>query len=146
MKKALQLAQKAADIGEVPVGALIVKDGEVLSEAYNLRESLNKPTAHAELLAIEAAAQKLNSWRLIDCTLYVTLEPCPMCAGTIINSRIPNVVYGAKDPKAGAVSSLYELLTDDRLNHKVDVTGGILAEECGQILSQFFKNIRSRKR
>jgi tRNA(adenine34) deaminase len=139
MELALAVAQQAAAENEVPVGALIVREEQIIAEGYNLREQAKNPTAHAELLAITRAAEVLGDWRLEDCTLYVTLEPCVMCAGAIILSRIPRVVYGAYDPKAGAVSSLHQLLTDPRLNHRCDVTGGVLAERCGRILTEFFQ-------
>ena len=139
MRQALGEAQRAAAVGEVPVGALIVADGSVIATAHNQRETLLDPTAHAEMIAITQAAAALGSWRLAACTLYVTLEPCPMCAGAIVQSRIPHVVYGASDPKAGAVDSLYQLLHDDRLNHTADVTRGVLAGQCGEILRQFFQ-------
>jgi tRNA(adenine34) deaminase len=145
MKKALELAGEAAEIGEVPVGAVIVRDREIISESSNLREKSHNPVAHAEILAIQQAAAKLGAWRLEDCTLYVTLEPCPMCAGAIVNSRIPRLVYGATDPKAGAVNSLYQITQDARLNHQVEVVGGVLAEDCGKILSEFFRNLRQQK-
>jgi tRNA(adenine34) deaminase len=139
MQKALELARRAEEQGEVPVGALVVRDNQVISEAYNLREKNKKSTAHAELLAIEAACEKLGAWRLQNCCLYVTLEPCLMCAGAIVQSRLPQVVFGARDPKGGAVVSLYESLTDSRLNHRVQVRSGLLEEECSVILSRFFK-------
>lgn len=139
MRLALDEAQRAAAVGEVPVGALIVSDGSVIASAHNQRETLLDPTAHAEMIAITQAAAALGSWRLAECTLYVTLEPCPMCAGAIVQSRIPYVVYGASDPKAGAVDSLFQLLRDDRLNHTADVTRAVLADQCGEILRQFFR-------
>lgn len=139
LREALRQAAEAAAAGEVPVGAIIVAEGRVLAAARNERESLRDPTAHAEMIAITQAAQSLNAWRLEGCTLYVTLEPCPMCAGAIVQARIPRVVYGAADPKAGAVDSLYQILTDDRLNHRVEVSGGVLAAECGQVLTDFFR-------
>lgn len=139
MEQALAAAQQAASENEVPVGALLIRDGQVLATGYNLREQAKNPTAHAELLAITRAAKALGDWRLEHCTLYVTLEPCVMCAGAILLARIPRVVYGAADPKAGAVNSLHQLLTDPRLNHRCDVTGGVLAERCGRILSEFFQ-------
>ncbi len=142
MALALDLARQAADLGEVPVGSVIVCNRRVISQAFNLRETLHDPTAHAERLAITLAGRALGSWRLEGCTLYVTLEPCPMCAGAIVQSRIPRVVYGAADPKAGACASLYELLTDPRLNHRVLVTAGVLERECGEILSLFFQDRR----
>ena len=144
MQEALKLAQKAADQGEVPVGALVVHDDEIVGKGYNLRESLKNPIHHAEIEAIQSASAKLNRWRLLDCTLYVTLEPCPMCAGAILNARLPKVVFGARDPKAGAVSSLYQLLRDPRLNHRCEVVEGVLADECGAILSEFFRGLRKK--
>lgn len=146
MHKALVLAQKAATKDEVPVGALIVSDqNELISTAFNLKESLQSPLGHAEILALHKAAKKLSSWRLLNCTMYVTLEPCLMCAGTIIQSRLKRLVYGANDPKAGAVTSLYKTLGDSRLNHQVQITSGILQMECGEILSQYFKQKRQDK-
>lgn len=139
MRCALREAKLAAAEHEVPVGAVIVVDGSVIAAAHNQREGLHDPTAHAEMIAITQAAAALGSWRLTGCTLYVTLEPCPMCAGAIIQSRIPRVVYGAADPKAGAVESLYQLLCDDRLNHTSETVRGVLADECGQILREFFQ-------
>jgi len=139
MEKALAAAQQAAAENEVPVGALIIRDEQVLATGYNLREQSKNPTAHAELLAITRAAETLHDWRLEGCTLYVTLEPCVMCSGAILLARIPRVVYGATDPKAGAVNSLHQLLTDTRLNHRCEVSGGILADRCGRILSEFFQ-------
>ncbi len=138
MQRALILAQAAVEVDEVPVGAVIVHHDRIIAEAYNQRETLRDPTAHAEMIAITQAAETLGSWRLDDCTLYVTLEPCPMCAGAIVQARIPTVVFGAADPKAGAVVSLYQLLEDKRLNHRCQVIGGVLQEECGMILSAFF--------
>lgn len=143
MKKALALAQKAAQNGEVPVGAVLVSpQGKILSQAANLRETLTSPLGHAELVALHRAARKQNSWRLEDCTLYVTLEPCIMCAGAIQQSRIGRVVFGAKDAKGGGVQSLYNILQDLRLNHQVQVTSGVLENECSQVLTQFFQNRR----
>ena len=139
MRQAIDLAQQAATEDEVPVGAIIVHRHQVIAAAYNQREQLNDPTAHAEMIAITQAASHLNSWRLEECELYVTLEPCPMCAGAILQSRIPKVYYGASDPKAGAVDSLYNLLTDVRLNHRSQVLGGILGDQCGRLLTQFFE-------
>lgn len=142
MALALAEAEQAAVEDEVPIGAVIVRHGQVLASAHNQREQLRDPTAHAEMIAITQAAAALESWRLEECTLYVTLEPCPMCAGAIVQSRVKRVVYGADDPKAGAVRSLYQILQDTRLNHRVEVTTGILAEECGQVLTQFFQQKR----
>ncbi len=142
MRRALLLAATAASLDEVPVGAVIVREGEIIAEAYNQREQLADPTAHAEMLAITQAAASVGGWRLSDCTLYVTLEPCPMCAGAIVQARMTRVVYGAADPKAGAANSLFRLLDDERLNHRCEVTSGILADECGAILSDFFRRRR----
>ncbi|MGM0554922.1 MAG: tRNA adenosine(34) deaminase TadA [Myxococcota bacterium] len=146
MELALAEAHKAWDLGEVPVGAVVVCDGDVVARGFNRRETWQDPTAHAELIAIRRAAEKLGSWRLVDCTVYVTLEPCPMCAGTIVNARVARVVYGARDPKAGATRSLYALLEDPRLNHRVEVKEFCLAEECGKVLTDFFEEIRQRRK
>ena len=146
MKMALDEAKKAEVLGEVPIGAIIVRNDEVLSRGYNLRETTQNATTHAELSAIQAACREIGSWRLENTTLYVTLEPCPMCAGAILQSRIPRVVYGARDAKGGAVHSLYELLSDARFNHECKVTDGILADECGEILTAFFKALRVRNK
>lgn len=143
MRLALAEAQAAAAEGEAPVGAIVVCHDRIIAAAHNQRETLRDPTAHAEMIAITQAAESLGSWRLEGCTLYVTLEPCPMCAGGIVQARIPRVVYGATDPKAGAVESLYTLLSDARLNHRSQVQGGVLAEPCGKILTDFF---RARRR
>ena len=140
MKMALQQARQALEEEEVPVGAIIVQGGHrVIAAAYNQREQLRDPTAHAEMIAITQAAESLGDWRLEDCTLYVTLEPCPMCAGAILQARIPHVVYGATDPKAGAVNSLFHLLDDQRLNHRCQVIPGLLAAPCGEMLTRFFQ-------
>lgn len=144
MQQALQEAHRAADQGEAPIGAVIVHQARVVAAAHNLREQLRDPTAHAEMIAITQAAEALGGWRLEGCTLYVTLEPCPMCAGAIVQARIPHVVYGAADPKAGAVDSLFALLNDKRLNHRCEVTAGVLAEECGQVLTDFFRARRTK--
>jgi tRNA(adenine34) deaminase len=146
MRRALELAGEAAAMGEVPVGALVVHEDQVIAQAFNLRETLDDPTAHAERLALTLAGRARGTWYLEDCTLYVTLEPCPMCAGAIVLSRIARVVYGAADPKAGACKSLFQLVTDPRLNHRAQVTSGILADECGRILSQFFQGRRASRR
>jgi len=142
MGLALKEAEQALDADEVPVGAVIVHAGRVVGAAHNQREQLRDPTAHAEMIAITQAAGALASWRLEGCALYVTLEPCPMCAGAIVQARLPLVVYGAEDPKAGAVRSLYRLLEDERLNHRCQVVGGVLAERCAQVLTQFFRRQR----
>lgn len=142
MLKAIELAKKAYNIGEIPIGAIVVdKDGNIIGEGYNRRESDNSPTAHAEILAIEAAAKYLGSWRLTDCTLYVTLEPCPMCAGAIINSRIKRVVYGAFDDKGGACTSVVNLF-ELPFNHKPLVRSRVLEKECGELLTSFFEDLR----
>lgn len=146
MKQALEEAQKAAVLGEVPIGAVLVYNGEIIARAHNLRETTQNATTHAELEVIQEACKKIGSWRLENTTLYVTLEPCPMCAGAILQSRVPRVVYGARDMKAGCVDSLYQLLNDARFNHECEVTEGILAEECGQILTDFFRALRDRKK
>jgi tRNA(adenine34) deaminase len=146
MKLALEQAEAAAAADEAPIGAVIVQGDGVLAAARNEREALRDPTAHAEMIAITQAAAALENWRLEGCTLYVTLEPCPMCAGAIVQARIPRVVYGAVDPKAGAVRSLYRLLEDPRLNHRCEVIEGVLAEPCGRALSEFFKRKRVGKK
>lgn len=144
MEAALEEAEQAAAIGEVPVGAVVVRGGLIVARAHNAREIDQDPTAHAELVAMREAARMLRSWRLSGCTLYVTLEPCFMCAGTIVNARVDRVVFGASDPKAGAVGSLYDVLADTRLNHRPEVLGGVLAEPCGDILRSFFRAARRR--
>jgi tRNA(adenine34) deaminase len=152
MEQALREAEAAGREDEVPIGAIIVHepgDGSgprVIGAAHNQREQLRDPTAHAEMLAITQAAEVLSNWRLERCTLYVTLEPCPMCAGAIVLARIPRVVYGAADPKAGAAATLFRLLDDSRLNHRAEVTGGVLGERCGRQLSQFFAGRRGNGR
>jgi tRNA(adenine34) deaminase len=145
MRLALEEARVAAEEDEVPVGAVIVAGGRVIASGHNQREQLNDPTAHAEMIALTQAAANLGSWRLEGCTLYVTLEPCPMCAGAILQARVPFVVWGAADPKAGAVESLYRLFEDARLNHRVEHVGGVLAPDCGRILSDFFRGKRCRE-
>lgn len=142
MRLALREAELAWQENEVPIGAVIVQDERVIAAAHNQREQLRDPTAHAEMIAITQAASALGNWRLERCVLYVTLEPCPMCAGAIVLARIARVVYGAADPKAGAVASLYRLLEDPRLNHNCEVVPGILADTCGQMLTAFFQNQR----
>ncbi|KXA46618.1 MULTISPECIES: tRNA adenosine(34) deaminase TadA [Staphylococcus] len=146
MKLALDEAKKAEAIGEVPIGALIVKDDKIIARAHNLRETIQLPTAHAEHIAIEKAAEAVGSWRLEDCTLYVTLEPCVMCSGAIVMSRIPRVVYGAADPKGGCSGSLMDLLQESRFNHRAEVVSGVLEEECGDMLRNFFKQLRNKKK
>ncbi len=142
MRLALDEAEQALREAEVPIGAVILHEDRVIGAAHNQREQLHDPTAHAEMIAITQAADALQSWRLEGCTLYVTLEPCPMCAGAIVQARIPAVVYGASDPKAGAVRSLFRLLDDPRLNHRSMIVPGVLAEPCGAILTRFFEQQR----
>lgn len=141
MKRALKLAEKSASEGEVPVGAVIVKDGEIIATGRNKREKKNNALHHAEIEAINKACKKLGQWRLLDCVMYVTLEPCPMCAGAIINSRIRKVYYGAKDPKAGACGSVVNLF-DLGFNHKPELISSVLEEDCSEVLKTFFKNLR----
>jgi tRNA(adenine34) deaminase len=143
MELALEQAKQAYDINEVPVGAVVVFENRIIGKGFNKRESTNSPMSHAEIEAIMEAAGGLKSWRLEDCELFVTLEPCIMCSGAIIQSRIKRVVFGARDPKAGAVRSLYELLEDCRLNHRVIVEEGVMADSCSEILTTFFREIRS---
>jgi tRNA(adenine34) deaminase len=146
MREAIKEAKKAEDLNEVPIGAVIVYNGEVISRAHNLRESQQNSIAHAELLAIDKACHELRTWRLEDTTLYVTLEPCPMCSGAIVLSRVKRVVYGAVDPKGGCAGTLMNLLQEPRFNHQSEVIAGVLAEECGQMLTQFFQQLRKRKK
>ena len=142
MERALELAQQAGKIGEVPVGAILVKDSVCVAAAHNLREQSGNPITHAEMLAIQEASQKLGNWRLTDTVLYVTLEPCPMCAGAIVLARIPKVVYAAHDPKTGAAGTLYNIVQDERLNHQVELISGVCAEKSSALLKSFFKNRR----
>ncbi|PKM61611.1 MAG: tRNA-specific adenosine deaminase [Firmicutes bacterium HGW-Firmicutes-21] len=145
IKQAIKRAKKAALLGEVPVGAVIVKDGVIISSGYNLREKKNNALLHAEIIAIDRACKRLGVWRLEDCTLYVTLEPCPMCAGAIINSRIKRVVFGGYDQKAGVYGSVFNI-SDFAFNHRYEVTGGVLKDECAALLSDFFAQLRINKR
>jgi len=142
MRLALEEAEAAFDADEVPVGAVIVQGDAVIARTHNRRESSNDPTGHAELLALRVASQKLQRWRLSDSTLYVTKEPCIMCAGTMVNARLGRLVYGCRDEKGGAVDSLYKLLSDNRLNHQVEVVSGVLGDECAEILKRFFQERR----
>ncbi|MDE2796265.1 MAG: tRNA adenosine(34) deaminase TadA [Gemmatimonadota bacterium] len=144
MARALELARTGGLRGEVPVGAAIVRDGVVLAESHNRTVELSDPTAHAELVAIRAAARRLGDWRLTGCTLYTTLEPCAQCAGAIVLARIPRLVFGAHDPKAGMAGSLGNLVQDERLNHRVDVLGGVLAGESSRLLRRFFRARRGK--
>lgn len=144
MKKALRLAERAARLDEVPVGALLIdSQGKIVACGYNLRETLNSPLGHAEILCVDRASRKKHSWRLTGLTLYVTLEPCVMCVGALIQSRIRRIVYGARDPKGGAVDSLYNIAQDKRLNHQIEVLGGVLENESAHLLKTFFKGKRS---
>lgn len=146
MWQAIQEAKKAREMNEVPIGAVIVLDQEVIATAHNVRESSQNAVAHAELLAIEKACEKLGTWRLEEAELYVTLEPCPMCSGAILLSRVKKVIYGAPDPKAGCAGTLMNLLEDERFNHQCEVVSGVLAEPCGQLLTDFFREIRERRK
>ena len=143
MSMALREAERALEEDEVPVGAVVVHGGRVIGKAHNQRETLRDPTAHAEILALTQAAAALDTWRLDGATMYVTLEPCPMCAGALVNARIGRLCFGARDPKAGAVGSLYDIPRDARLNHRISVTEGVRAEECGAILREFFRGKRA---
>ncbi|MDQ0216529.1 tRNA(adenine34) deaminase [Oikeobacillus pervagus] len=146
MRVALEEARKAKDIGEVPIGAIVVLQDEIIGVGHNLRETTQNAVTHAEILAIQDACEKLGTWRLEGADLYVTLEPCPMCSGAIILSRINRVIYGAKDLKAGCAGTLMNLLKDPRFNHQCDVLSGVLGEECGSMLTDFFRMIRMRKK
>lgn len=145
MREALAEAAKAKALGEVPIGAVVVRAGEVIGRGHNLRETAADPTAHAEMIAIREASAALNAWRLLDCTLYVTLEPCPMCAGAIVQGRVPTVVFGASDPKAGCAGTLMNLLQEPRFNHRVEVIPSVLEAECARELTEFFRGLRRSK-
>ena len=144
MRSALAQAREALEDGDVPIGAVVVHNGRVIGRGHNQREKLNDPTAHAEMIALTAASSFLESWRLEGCTLYVTLEPCAMCAGAIVLARIARLVFGATDPKAGACVSLYNITTDERLNHRVELDQAILADECAMLLTEFFSAQRAK--
>ena len=146
MKEALKEAKKAYDKLEVPVGAIIVKDGKIIARAHNLKETKHDTTKHAEILAIQKASKKLESWRLLDCEMYVTLEPCSMCAGALINSRVKKLYIGALDEKTGAAGSVFNLFEDYKFNHKVEIEKGVLQTECEKILKDFFKMLRKMKK
>lgn len=146
MNLALDEAKKAREIGEVPIGAVIVKNEKIVAHGYNKREILKNPLAHAEIIAINKASEKLESWRLLDCTMYVTIEPCIMCAGAIVNSRIERLVIGAMDPKMGACGSIVDLVTNEKFNHRVDLVHGVLEDECSRIMKGFFKELRKKKK
>jgi tRNA(adenine34) deaminase len=142
MSLAVREAERALEHDDVPIGAVLVRDGEVLAATHNERELRQDPTAHAEILALREAARAAGTWRILDAVLYVTLEPCAMCAGAVVLARVPRVVYGANDPKAGACGSVLDVLGEPRLNHRPDVAGGLLAQECGELLSGFFASRR----
>ncbi|HWO96294.1 MAG TPA: tRNA adenosine(34) deaminase TadA [Bacillus sp. (in: firmicutes)] len=146
MNAAIEEAKKAELIMEVPIGAVIVQDGEIIARGHNLRETEQRSIAHAELLAIDEACRKMGTWRLETATLYVTLEPCPMCAGAIVLSRVKRVVFGAYDPKGGCAGTLMNLLREEKFNHQAEVEGGVLEEECGKLLTDFFRKIRLEKK
>lgn len=144
MRQAIAEARKAEELGEVPIGAVVVRHGEIIGRGYNLRETTMDSTAHAEMVAIREASKAMNSWRLLDCQLYVTLEPCPMCAGAIVQSRVPLTVYGTPDPKAGCAGTLMNLLEEPRFNHRTEVIQDILQEECADLLTSFFRRLRQK--
>ena len=144
MKEALKAAQDAYDAGEVPIGAVIVHNGEIIGRGFNRRNTEGNPLCHAEIIAINEAAHFMGDWRIEECTMYVTVEPCPMCAGAIVQARIPRVVYGAKNPKAGCAGSVLDVLNEPKLNHQVDVTEGVLKEECAAMMKEFFKRFRKK--
>ncbi|MBY6186128.1 tRNA adenosine(34) deaminase TadA [Marinobacter hydrocarbonoclasticus] len=146
MAHAMQLAEKAEALGEVPVGAVLVRDGEVIAEGYNQSITCNDPSAHAEMLCLRSAGESIGNYRLLDTTLYVTLEPCPMCAGALVHARVGTVVYGASDPKTGAAGSIMDLLRHPALNHQLEVISGVLSEPCANQLSAFFKRRRAEKK
>ncbi len=142
MRIAIEQARIAQENSDVPIGAVIVHDGQIIGKAYNQREQLQDPTAHAEIIALTQAAAALENWHLNGCTMYVTLEPCPMCAGALVLARIDRLVFGCNDPKTGACGSLYNIVQDERLNHRVEITSGVLADECAELLQQFFQKKR----
>lgn len=144
MREAIAEARKAEELGEVPIGAVIVHNDEIIGRGYNLRETTFDATAHAEMVAIREASRHLGAWRLLNCSLYVTLEPCPMCAGAIVQSRVPQLIYGTLDPKAGCAGTLMNLLQESRFNHRTEVIEGILQEECAALLTQFFRRLRGK--
>ena len=146
MKEAIKQAKKAAAIGDVPIGCVIVEDDKIIARAYNQRNKKKTTLAHAELLAIQKASKKVNDWRLEDCTMYITLEPCQMCAGAIVQARIPKVVIGAMNPKAGCAGSILDLLQEKRFNHQVDKVIGVLQEQCSQMMQDFFRELRRQKK
>ena len=143
MQVAVEQARIAEENDDIPIGAVIVCDNRIIGKAYNQREQLNDPTAHAEIIALTQAAAALENWHLNGCTMYVTLEPCPMCAGALVLARVDRLVYGCDDPKAGACKSLYNIVQDERLNHRLEVTSGVLAEQCSKLLQGFFQKRRT---
>ena len=145
MRAAIEAARIAEDNGDVPIGAIVVCENRIIGKAYNQREQLNDPTAHAEIIALTQAAAFLQSWRLHGCTIYVTLEPCPMCAGALVLGRLDRLVYGCSDPKSGACGTLYNIVEDERLNHRLELTAGVLAEQCTRQLQEFFEQRRAEK-
>lgn len=145
MREAIIEAKKAEQLGEVPIGAVVVKNGKIIGRGYNLRETSFDPTAHAEMIAIREASHHLGAWRLLDCTLYVTLEPCPMCAGALVQGRIQKVVFGTTDPKAGCAGTLMNLLQEPRFNHETELVSGLMQEECATLLTQFFRRLRGSR-
>jgi tRNA(adenine34) deaminase len=144
MNKAILEAEKAYDMEEVPVGAVVVKDGKIIGKGFNQKESAKDATKHAEMLAINEACKTLDTWRLTGCTMYVTLEPCAMCAGALVNSRMENLIIGATDPKTGACGSIFNIVNEEKLNHRVNVKFGVMEDECSTMLKEFFKNLRSK--
>ena len=146
MKEALKAAQDAYDAGEVPIGAVIVHNEKIIGRGFNRRNTEGNPLCHAEIIAINEAAHFMGDWRIEECTMYVTVEPCPMCAGAIVQARIPRVVYGAKNPKAGCAGSVLDVLNEPKLNHQVDVTEGVLKEECAAMMKEFFKRFRKKEK
>lgn len=144
MKKALKQAEIAYQKEEVPIGCVIVKDGKIIASAYNMREELNDPTAHAEIIALQDASEILEGWRLTGCTMYVTIEPCSMCAGAIVNSRIDKLIIGSMDKKAGACGSILNIVQNDKLNHRVEMITGVMEQECSNIMKNFFKDLRKK--
>ncbi|WP_068777814.1 tRNA adenosine(34) deaminase TadA [Paenibacillus sp. FJAT-26967] len=144
MQEAIKEASKAEMLREVPIGAVIVRDNEIIGRGHNLRETSLDPTAHAEVIAIREASERIGAWRLLECRLYVTLEPCPMCAGAIVQARIPQVIYGTTDPKAGCAGTLMNLLQEERFNHRVDIVSGVLQQECAAQLTNFFRGLRQQ--
>jgi len=145
MREAIREARLAEEAGEVPIGAVVVRDGVIVGRGHNTRETTHDPTAHAEMIAIRQASETIGAWRLLNCTLYVTLEPCPMCAGAILQARLPLIVYGTPDPKAGCAGTLMNLLADSRFNHQTEVISGVEQEQCAELLTSFFRRLRQKQ-